>query len=388
MARIHYGLAGEGRGHAARARTLIESLQREHEVVVHAPGDAYELLEPLYRRASNVEVRRIPGLRWAYGRQGKVDLVRSASVSVSYLRGLPALIGQLARTLREQRADLVVTDFEPALSSAAVQAKVPLVSVDHQAFLTTSDLGALPARLRAHAAFLGAFVRRWTPSARMQVVSSFYRPRLRAGLGGDVRQVGVLLRPAVRAATPTRGGFLLAYLRPGVPAKVLETLRRAPMEVRLYGRGAGESSGSLSPRPVDETGFLRDLAACEAVISTAGNQLIGEALALGKPVLGAPELGNREQELNAWFLARTPGARATTFSAFDSDLLADFIADRDTLAERTCDAHTDGTRETLAALEEAVTRFTPRALRPLRRDRPRPRVHAARTAESRGVIPA
>lgn len=358
MARIHYGLAGEGRGHAVRARTLLEALHADHELVVHAPGDAFTFLAPLYSGHPRVEVREVPGLRWAYSERGRVAFVRSGLESAAYLRRLPRLIRGLAEDLRRERADLVITDFEPALSRAARRVGVPLLAVDHQAFLTTSDFSALPRALRAHAAFMGAFVARWSPAPDLRVVSSFYRPALRPGLGDGVRQTGVLLRDAIREARPTRAGFLLAYLRPGVPERALEVLRSAPMEVRLYGRGRGPAEGALRRCAVEEAGFVRDLAACDAVISTAGNQLIGEALALGKPVLAAPELGNREQELNAWYLARTPGGVATTFEALDSAALTRFLAARHALATAARASATDGTPDALAAVAEALQRFT------------------------------
>jgi uncharacterized protein (TIGR00661 family) len=354
MARIHYGLAGEGRGHAVRARTLLEELQHRHRFVVHAPGDAYEFLAPLYVGHPRIDVRCVPGLRWSYGKNRRVALVRSALLSVDYLMRLEGFVAALTRTLQDERSDLVITDFEPALSRAAIRARVPLVAIDHQAFLTTSDFEDLPMGLRRHAAFMGAFVERWAPEPTKRVVSSFYRPKLRAGVGGNVQQTGVLLRAAIRRAAPERAGFLVAYLRPGVPERVLDVLRRAPLEVRLYGRGAGRREGSLVRCRIDEARFLADLVACDGLVSTAGNQLIGEALFLGKPVLAAPELGNREQEINAWFLGRTPGGTATTFADLDDRELATFLARAGASAyTQTRDCY-DGTPTALAAIESAL----------------------------------
>lgn len=354
MARIHYGLAGEGRGHAVRARTLLEELQHRHKIVVHAPGDAHDFLAPLYCGHPRVEVRGVSGLRWSYGRDRRVALVRSALHSADYLMRLPGFVDSLTRTLRDEKADLAITDFEPALSRAALRAGVPLVAIDHQAFLTTSDFGALPKGLQRHAAFMGAFVKRWAPQPTSRVVSSFYRPKLKAGIGVDVQQTGVLLRNAIRLAVPERAGFLVAYLRPGVPDQVLEVLRRAPLEVRLYGRGPGPREGSLVRCRIDEARFLADLVACDGLVSTAGNQLIGEALFLGKPVLAAPELGNREQEINAWFLGRTPGGTATTFADLDDEQLERFLsgagASDDTITRDTY----DGTPTALAAIEAVL----------------------------------
>ena len=44
MARILYGLCGEGLGHASRSRILIHHLKKHHEVFVVAGGKAYGFL--------------------------------------------------------------------------------------------------------------------------------------------------------------------------------------------------------------------------------------------------------------------------------------------------------------------------------------------------------
>ena len=49
MGRLFLSIAGEGRGHATRAATIIDALKERHEIVLFAPGDALELLRPRYR---------------------------------------------------------------------------------------------------------------------------------------------------------------------------------------------------------------------------------------------------------------------------------------------------------------------------------------------------
>lgn len=63
-----------------------------------------------------------------------------------------------------------------------------------------------------------------------------------------------------------------------------------------YGRGHATRAtayrgriDNLEFRPPGNAEFIRDLAACRAVLSTAGNQLIGEAIHFRKPVLALPE---------------------------------------------------------------------------------------------------
>jgi uncharacterized protein (TIGR00661 family) len=347
MARIFYSLAGEGRGHAARVRSLVEELRKEHDVVIFAPADAHDFLAPLYA-GTNVEVERIPGLCFAY-RGERLDLLRTARGAATYLAGLPRLVARLERRIRAERPELVLTDFEPALPRAAKRAGVPFLSVDHQHFLTTVDLSALPLALRLWAAGAGLVVSAYYQGEAASIVSSFYDPPARPGLS-RTHHVGVLLRPELRQVTPDRRGFLLAYLRRSVPEEVLATLAGSPLPVRLYGLGELPDRGAIRFRPISERGFLEDLASCEAVVSTAGNQLVGEALFLEKPVLAMPEPGNHEQAINGHFLAVSGAGRSVAMDRFDGACLASFLGGLESHRAAARAGQWDGTRRTLALL--------------------------------------
>lgn len=353
MSNIHFSLAGEGRGHAARARTLIDELRKKHSVTVHTFGDAHSFLSPLYA-GTDVGVEEIPGLRFCYDRKGRVDYVRSAASNVGVLLEIARATRRLKRRLEHDSVDLVLTDFEPALPRAARAAGVPVLGVDHQSVLAYADLRELPFHLRRHAAFLGAFVKRWTPRPTLRVASSFYRPRRKAG-HDDVRFVGVLLRDAVRRVEPTIEDHLVAYVRRGMPDRALDVLAEAPLEVRVYGRGSFTPRGSLVPCEISEHGFLADLASCRAVVTTAGNQLVGEAIHLEKPVLGLPEQGNREQQINAWFLERSGAGRALDFADFDAAALRAFLDEVPALRAACRETPVDGTATTLELIEAAMS---------------------------------
>jgi uncharacterized protein (TIGR00661 family) len=60
--------------------------------------------------------------------------------------------------------------------------------------------------------------------------------------------------------------------------------------------------GNVSFHAIDEERFVEDLAGCRALVSAAGNQLIGESLHLGKPLLVLPERAHSEQLMNSHFL--------------------------------------------------------------------------------------
>ena len=117
MGKIFYSVAGEGRGHAIRVRTIVEELRDEHEIVLFAPHVAFEFLNELYQDARDVQVRRIPGLQFCY-KNRRVSYFKSIHQSIPYLRGLPELVNSMERMLRNEQPDLIITDFEPALPRA------------------------------------------------------------------------------------------------------------------------------------------------------------------------------------------------------------------------------------------------------------------------------
>lgn len=353
MSKLHMSLAGEGRGHATRARTLVEELRRDHEVTLHTFGDAYSFLEPLYRGRTGVEVREIPGVGFRYGRDGRVDYVRTTLGALASLPELVRTTARLTRELETAGADLVVTDFEPLLPRAARRAGIPVVGVDHQSVLAHGDFRRLPRALRSHARFLGAFVDMWTPRPDVRVSSSFYTPAPKRG-SEDVEFIGVLLRRAVREAKPVTGEHLVAYLRSGTSPSTIEALRHAPHEVRLYGLGDDVRGGALSPRPISESGFIDDLASCRALVTTAGNQLVGEALHLGKPVLGLPEPGNREQEFNGWFLSESGAGVSVPCASFNLAVLRSFLTSADAYARVARSLDVDGTARAIALIQDVL----------------------------------
>jgi uncharacterized protein (TIGR00661 family) len=86
---------------------------------------------------------------------------------------------------------------------------------------------------------------------------------------------------------------------------MIEILADCGLPVKVYGLGERASIGKLSFQPIDEYQFAEDLAHCRAVVSAAGNQLIGEALHLGKPMFVLPEKAHGEQSTNSYFLRDT-----------------------------------------------------------------------------------
>jgi uncharacterized protein (TIGR00661 family) len=306
-----------------------------------------------------VRVIRIPGIRFHY-KQGRLSLTRSVTQGLRFKRRLRGIAKSLAGAIRHERPNLVITDFEPTLPRAAELCQVPYVSLDHQYFLVAYDLSALPLTLRAAARVMRPFVRAYYRKQCASIVSSFFSPPCRRGQEKTI-SVGPLLRPELIAASRHTGRHIVSYLRPHTPPRVLELLAAQKREVRVYGLGHRRPEGPLRFCPFDEHRFVTDLANCYAVIGAAGNQSIGEALFLGKPILALPERHHHEQRINAWFLADLGAGQWSTLESFDRATLRNFFRNVDACREqaRALRSQMNGNEKTIGFLQRYLPQASP-----------------------------
>lgn len=359
MATICFSMSGEGRGHATRVRALVERLRTEgHRLVLFAPGDAFDLLAPAYR-GTPVRVVRIPGLRFAYAPDGHLDSIGTGLGAVRYAMRLPRLVSRLERYLHRLRPDLAVVDFEPALPRAARRAGVPYIAVNHQHFLVADRLTILPPGMRARAWLMGRVVRLYHRHEREVVISQFYFPPVKRRWRNRVTHAGVLLRPEIEAAQPTDEGFLLVYLKKFATSATLAALRGCGVPVRVYGLGERPAEGAVEFRAVSTDGFARDLAACTALLCTSGNQLVGEALYLGKPVFALPEPNNDEQMMNCLYLADSGAGRWADMNRVTADDVRTFLGNLDKYRSRIDRRRMNGTPVAMEAIRRHLERPAP-----------------------------
>jgi uncharacterized protein (TIGR00661 family) len=324
MSRIAISLCGEGRGHATRSCTLVERLIERHEIAIFTFDDGLEFLKRRFAEEPRVQIREIPGIVFQYT-GGRLDVLRSIRMGLDYqARTLGPLVDRLMVELEAFGADLAITDFEPGLPRAAQRLGVPLISVDHQHFLLAYDLSCLPWSLRMQAWLMSNAVWMYVSEPTDTVISAFFRPQLRRGWEHAV-QVGPLIRREIREQQPQDAGFILSYLRRHTPFETIAALADCGMPVKVYGLGQREPVGGVSFHAIHETRFVEDLASCHAVISAAGNQLIGEALHLGKPMLVLPEQAHAEQLMNSHFLANMGCGTFSLLEAVEPQVIHDFL---------------------------------------------------------------
>jgi len=355
MSLLYYSVMGEGRGHAARARAVVERLRGRHRVVLFTSHDALEFLAKEYAGDTEVEVREIPGLKFHYTTSG-IDNLKTIRLGLAFWASMRRHTNKLEEAIVAERPDLVITDFEPLLPRAARRQGVPVLSLDHQHFLSTYDLSNLPRELRDWAWRMSWSI--WAFGIRQErtVVSAFYKPPLRRGCE-DVVQVGPLIRSAVANRQSTKGDFILSYVRRATPQRVLDLLAELPMPVKLYGLGERPAKGSLTYHPIDEQTFADDLAGCDAVIGAAGNQLLGEAFYFGKPVLVLPERHHYEQRINGEFVEQMQGGERRILERVTADDIQGFLGRRELYRERLAQTRPceDGCPRVIEVIEAMLT---------------------------------
>jgi uncharacterized protein (TIGR00661 family) len=335
-----------------RAAAVLPDLARRHEMRVLAGGDAHDAL------ADDWPVVRIPTLRYHEKRPGKrsayLTLKRNLPAALDLLLGGPG-VAMVREELAAFRPDVLVSDSEGWTHRAARALGVPRISFDHFGVLVYCrwPMGWVQRLVnRAEAVIYKALVSR----PDRFIVASFHAPPPRRD---DVTVVGPVLRPVVREVTPEAGDFLLVYFshpRRYFRPKVEAALRGAGVPVTVYGAPREGSDGNLTFRPLANRPFVEDLARCRAVFSTAGNQLISEAMHFGTPVLAMPE-DSLEQRLNAAMVERLGVGMRTSLRRFSPEVLEAFLARTDAFRARVrTDASAagpsrDGTAEAVAAIE-------------------------------------
>lgn len=305
---------------------MVEALRQRHQVIIYANGHAYEMLAPVYL-GTEVQVHELPRVMFRYGPGKRLSYVRTGVMNMPYFARMPQLIKMVLRHWEQTPPDLVITDFEPVLPRAADAAGLPFIALNHQHFLTAYDLSDLSAPLRAYTNFMAPFVNIWHSKPLEQIISSFFFAPVKASQT-HVVPVGVLIRPELRRATIEDRGHLVAYVRRTASDRMLTALGRCGRPVKVYGLGAQPSRGDLSFHPIDPFRFVEHLATSSGLVTTTGNQLVGESLWLGKPVFGMPEIGNYEQQIHTRFLVRSGagmGGEMSTLTAREIQTFLDRI---------------------------------------------------------------
>lgn len=351
--RIAYGVFGYGRGHATRTASVLPELRKQHEIQIFAGGDAYDQLSPQH------PVVRIPTMGFGYGKDGRCTTYHTFRKNAWHVIEM-IFRGPEFQAVRDAmldfRPDVVISDAEPWTHRVARHLQIPRIGFDHFGIMVYCKPHIpLGDRIRSRRDVL---VYRWLMGRPERIiVSSFYhaKPRWKR-----VRVIGPLLRDVVLDVTPRRGAHLLAYFNKGdyqfLP-HLEHGLRASRLPVLVYGTSRRGRVDNLEFKPPSDVPFIEDLASCRAVVSTAGNQLVGEAVHLGKPMLVMPEQCV-EQRLNAASLERRGFGMQVRHADFTNAILQQFLASEATYLDNIRRSARNGRKEAVDTIEQFIRELT------------------------------
>jgi uncharacterized protein (TIGR00661 family) len=313
MAKVLYGVAGEGYGHSSRSEIIGRRLlEAGHEVRFAASGKSLSYLAPLFPG----RVHEVFGLQLVYC-HGAVQPIKTIGQNIKEYRAGSSVNQRLFEMARQFEPDLVISDFEPFCGWWAFRRRIPCVYIDHQHILTLARLEGIPrgwGRLQTD-----CVVRAYHSFAQCYVGINFFRVEVKTP---RLVPVNPVVRRQVMELSPTYGDHILVYVTDSRPETQQYLIQQfgpfCSYHFHIYGFHVEQEHGNCIFRKTSTDGFLQDLSSCAGVIATAGFSLISECLYLKKRMLLMPIKGQFEQQVNAIYAERLGFARNARWLELDS----------------------------------------------------------------------
>lgn len=314
MKTIFYGINGEGLGHVTRSLAVINSLDNVH-VEVFTYGDAYNfLLNQQYPFLNKIE-----GINFHY-KDGKVHPLLSINNFIQFLYKAKNSLKQIVKKAKELNPSLFITDFEPLIPRIAKTLKRNYISIDNQHKFQKCKFKIKSLSLKLYIQMASLFTKFFIPNPNQCIISTFHYD-ITPKIDNKTTLVGPLLSKDLVQLSPSDMDFTLIYCKPTIEF-ILKKIK-LDHKIKVYGAKNRDIPG-IEYYDLSRNGFLKDLASCSRLITTSGNQLIGEARYLGKPCLVIPIPNQHEQEVNALF-AKQLGNVFCNIENMTEDLLEHFI---------------------------------------------------------------
>jgi uncharacterized protein (TIGR00661 family) len=283
--RILYGISGEGMGHVAHASEIAKYLQdKNHKVKIITYGKGIDFLK-------DFDVFPVEGLHAIY-KNGKLSYSRSVFYN---LRNFPKNIlkqKEISKMVDEFAPDVCITDDEPIVSRIAYSRKIPLVSSSMMnTFVYKNE--KVPFLKKHHQVISKMVTKAITPKADKIIAIALVN---QVSNENKITYAPPIIRSAVKRLKTEKKDFILVYISKS-NENLIELLKKIDERFFIYGSEYNRNKGNLVFKK--EESFLKDLAECKAIISTAGFTLISEAIYLKKPIFTVPLIGQYEQFFNA-----------------------------------------------------------------------------------------
>lgn len=289
MARILYGVAGEGMGHAVRSKSILEELTKKHNVKVVSSGNAYTYLSKFF------DVSKIGYFKIIY-RNNK------AANFLTFLNNFfvfPVIISKswkIKKIIKEFKPGIIITDFEPFVVYFSLFKKIPVISIDNQHLIRKIKLYKLKKKYVVYRLITKIIILLFIIKANKYFITSFYNLK---SYGEKFIIIKPILRKEIINAKHKKGKHILVYQTSKSNKNLITALTNVNENFIVYGFKEKKKIKNVVLKENDEKEFIKDLVSSKAVITNGGFTLITEALYLNKPILSIPVKKHFEQIFNA-----------------------------------------------------------------------------------------
>ena len=274
--KILYAFQGTGNGHASRAIEIIPYLQQKADVDILISGYQCELQLPF-------EVKyKYYGLSFIFGKKGGIDFW--STLKKAKLKNLYSEI----KSVPLENYDLVINDFEPVTSWAAIFKNIPIISLSHQ-----------NAVLDKNAPKYGTY-------RFERLILKYYAPaKVKFGFHFSTYSSATfppIIRKKIRFSNITKKGHYTVYLPAYGDKKIIKVLSQIEdIKWEVFSKHTKKHifKNNIIIKPINGNDFIKSISSSKGVICGAGFETPAEALFLRKKLLVIPMKNQYEQQCNA-----------------------------------------------------------------------------------------
>jgi uncharacterized protein (TIGR00661 family) len=308
MARIIYGVAGEGNGHAIRAKIIIDELKKDHEITAFSYGKNWWSLRSYFQQKKTVNpplnptIKRIVGSYMYYINNTvsatittTINIIKLPVMLLASLRYIPHFI------IPKLKPDVVMTDFEPFVGYWSLLFNVPVISIDNQHAITHTSIDKIKGQF-LYELYSKFVVKSFVPKANKVVITSFFNAERKNKHKTNTTLVKPIVKSSIQKQKRTNKGHVLVYQTSASYTHMLPILKKINKEFIIYGFNKNEKDHNLIFKKFNGDGFNKDIASADAVIINGGFTVLSEALYLHKPIFSIPIKQQFEQILNGHYI--------------------------------------------------------------------------------------
>lgn len=318
--KILYGVPGEGMGHAARAKVILEHLTKTHEIRIVSSDRAYTFLKKNYPQ----ETHEIKGFHFAL-KKGVVSKSKTVALNLNNAPKNIIINFKKYRKIHDAFSpDIIISDFESFTYFYAKYWRIPIISIDNMQIIDRGKLNiTIPTSEKTNYKIAKGIIKSKISNCNKYLISTFLDIELR-------KKNTVLVPPIIRnEIIKTKveiKDHILIYQSSCNKNTIIKILKQLPHEkFYLYGFNVEENHGNVQLKKFSEAEFISYFSSAKAVFSNGGYSFISEAIFLKKPVCSVPIKNQFEQYLNGAYIEKIGYGKL--LNEFNVDGIKSFLYD-------------------------------------------------------------